>query len=150
MARLLSALRLALFATMVASMVGVYVGVLGPRIPRHPLESTTRLLIPLMVISGLVALPIGAALRRQADRSAQARTIYAGFLLTCLGYGGFLWAFAPEGTPAFLLLALFAGHLLGLPLLIALLGVHFVLARLGFYGTDERSQHERASTSTIG
>jgi hypothetical protein len=150
MARLLSALRLALFATMVASMVGVYVGVLGPRIPRHPLESTTRLLIPLMVISGLVALPIGAALRRQADRSAQARTIYVGFVLTCLGYGSFLWAFAPEGTPAFLLLALFAGHLLGLPLLIALLGVHFVLARLGFYGTGEQSQHERASTSTSG
>ena len=126
-----------MFAAMVASMVGFYTSVVGPALGRLELESTTRLLIPLTVISALVAVPVYAALCRDPRRPVQILTLYCGFVLTCLLYGGFMWSVGSDGTPVFLFTALLAGHILGMPLLLALLVAHLVLARLGFYPANE-------------
>jgi hypothetical protein len=130
-------LKYAFFAAMVATAVGVYTAVVGPSLGRLKLESTEKLLIPLMVISALVSLPTYAALRRDNRLPVQILTLYCGFVLTCLTYGGFMWFSGSDGTPMFLFTALFAGHFLGLPLLLMLVGVHLVLRRLGLYRVEE-------------
>ena len=116
-----------------ASLVGVFTSVVGPSLGKFKLESTTKLLIPLMVISAVLAVPVYFALDRDRRLPVQILALYCGFVLTCLTYGGFIWLAGPDGAPVFLLTALVAGHILGTPLFLALLVLHIVLERLGFY-----------------
>ena len=124
-----SILRYALFASMVASIVGLYTSVVGPSLGKLKLESTSMLL----VISAVLAVPVYNALCRDGRLPVQVLTLYCGFVLTCLVYGVFMWSVGADGTPVFLFTALVAGHILGMPLFLILLLLHLVLERLGFY-----------------
>ena len=131
--RLLVLARYALFATLVASLVGIYTAVVGPSLGKLRLESTSLLLIPMTVISGLVALPIHRALCLRQRTAEQVLTLYAGFFLVCLLYGVFGWIVASDGSPWFVPLSLIVGHILGFPLFLIILAAHLVLVRIEFY-----------------
>jgi len=131
-----------LFAALIASLVGVYTVVAGPAIPKFPLVSTKYLLIPMMVISGVLAFPAYAILSRHQSRSRQILTLYQGLVLTSMIYGAFGWMIFPDGHPMHIIVALLAGHFWGLPLLVALIPVHVVLARLHFYGAPDHPRRE--------
>ena len=139
--RLPTTVRYGLFAVLLASMVGAYTAVVGPSLGRLRLESTSMLLVPLMTISGLVALPVYRALCRRSGPATQVLTLYGGFFATCAIYGCFMWAYGSDGTPWFVLLALVVGHVLGLPLFLLVLAAHLVLVRVGFYRASGRGPH---------
>ena len=131
--RLSDILRCGLFATAVASAVCVYTQLVGPALGPLRLESTTRLLIPLTVVSGIVALLLCPLLRQQRLAGMQVLVLYAGFVTTCVGYGCYMWTMARDGSAWSVLLALLAGQVLGMPLFLILIAVHFVLLHLGLH-----------------
>lgn len=124
---------------LVASMVGLYTSLVGPSLGKLRLESTSMLLIPMMVISGLVALPVHHALCLRQRLTEQVVILYAGFYLVCLLYGTFGWIVASDGSPSFVLLSLIVGHILGFPLFLMILAAHLILVRLGMYRTTRGS-----------
>ena len=111
------------------SLVGGYcfamVGKLEP-LKFHPEKFV---ILPLMVITAVVAAFLYPVLRRHPSRSIQALLLYPGFLLIAALYGILLWVQFPDGSPWSIFLALIGAHLYGWPVFVAVLVCHYLFGR---------------------
>jgi len=118
-----------IFAGLNAALVGAYcyamVGKLEP-LKFHP---ERFVILPLMVITAVVAAGLYPLLRRLASRSIQALSLYVGFLVIAVLYGILLWIQFPDGSPWSVLLALIGAHLYGWPVFLAVLFCHYLFGR---------------------
>ena len=134
------AVRWAAFVALTVIMVGAYCYVSGRALPPLRNEPASFLLLPMTVISGVVSLLLYPVLRRQRRRSSRALALYVGFLVVTMIYGGYLWVVIPDGSIGLVALAMIAGHLYGLPLLLAVMAASLLMNRVLFRGEAGQSQ----------
>ena len=129
-----------IFVGTTAGLVALYCLAAGRALPPLRNEPATLLLVPMTVISGVVAALLYPWVRRQRQRSGRVAALYLGFALSTAIYGGYLWARVPDGTAWLILLAVLTGHMYGLPLFLALVAVHLAMARWILPLADDRSE----------
>lgn len=118
------------FVVLTTSIVGTYCWLAGRALPPLRNEPLSLLLLPMTAISGVMALLFYPILHRQRSRSGRGLWMYLAFVVSLVLYGLYLWWVIPDGTVGLLVLALLAGHLYGLPALLALLLASVVFDRI--------------------
>src|SRR5437773_945686 len=109
------------FVVLTTSIVSFYLLLAGRLLPPLRNEPESLLLLPMTVISGVMASLFYPVLHHQRSRSRLILGMYFAFVLSLILYGLYLWWFIPGGTAGLIALALVAGHMYGLPAFLALL-----------------------------
>ena len=99
-------------------------------------EPGSLLFWPMTLISLVTFALLYPILKRQRSPWFRAPLFYLAFLASLVSYGGYLWLIVPHGTAMMIPLALVAGHLYGLPLLVVIWLVNTALAPLLFRQPD--------------
>ena len=118
-----------IFVGLNTALVGAYCYAMVGRVEPLKFHPVKFVILPLMVITAMVAAFLYPWLRRQASRSIQAVSIYGGFLVVAALYGILLWIQFPDGGPRSVPLALIGAHLHGWPVFLAVLFCHYLCGR---------------------
>ena len=128
----LQPVRWLLFVILAIAIVSTYCWLSGRVLPPLRNEPLSFLLVPMAVITGVIASLFYPVLHYQRSRSGRALWMYLAFLVSLVIYGLYLWRFIPDGTVWLIVLALLAGHMYGLPAFLAVLLASWVLDRVLF------------------
>ena len=127
-------IRHAAFVAATMATVGIYCLLAARLLPPLRNEPASFLLLPVTFISGMAAAGIYPYLDRQASRRRRLMPMYTVYFLSLVAYGFYLWWVVPDGSPWLLLLAVTAGHLYGLPPLVVIAVLCWLLPGVFFVG----------------
>jgi hypothetical protein len=116
------------FVVLTTSIVSIYCWLGSRLLPPLRNEPESLLVIPMTVISGAMASLFYPVLH-QRNRLGRILGMYFGFVLSLVVYGIYLWWFIPHGSAGLIVLALLAGHMYGLPALLAVLLASLLMER---------------------
>ena len=129
-----------LFVVLTTSIVSTYCWLMGRLLPPLRNEPFSLLLLPMTAISGVIASLVYPVLHHQQSRSGRVLWMYLAFLASLVLYGLYLWWFIPGGTVGLIVLAMFAGHMYGLPAFLAVVLASSVMNRFLFRGSPTKSR----------
>ena len=114
------------FGVFTAALVGGYCWLVVREIPFFRTEPPSLVLLPMPVITGVVALLIYPSLQPERSFFRRAIRLYLGFFITLVLYGCYLWRVIPHAEYHVIFLALLTGHWFGLPPFLLILGVYWL------------------------
>ena len=118
------------FGALTAALVGLYCWFTVQAIPFFRTEPPSFVLLPMPVISGLVALLTYPSLQPPQSSFRRALRLYLGFLITLVVYGCYLWWRIPDGSAWLIATSLLSGHWLGLPPFLLIVAVYWLTVRI--------------------
>ena len=118
-----------IFVGLNVSLVGTYCYAMVGRLEPLKFHPERFVILPLMVITAVVAAFLYPLLRCLPSRPIQALSLYMGFHVIAVLYGFLLWIQFPDGSPWSVLLALIGAHLYGWPVFLAVLFCHYLFGR---------------------
>ena len=127
----LNPIRWVAFGAFTAALVGTYCWFAVRAIPFFRTESPSFVLLPMPVISGLVALLIYPSLQPERSFFRRCIRLYLGFFITLVVYGCYLWWRIPDGAPLLIASSLITGHWLGVPPFLLIVALYWVASRIG-------------------
>jgi hypothetical protein len=122
----LSPIRWLASGLLTAALVGTYCWFAVKAIPFFRTEPPSFVLLPMPVISGLVALLIYPSLQPSRSFFRRFIRLYLGFFITLVVYGCYLWWLIPDGNPWLIAGSLFTGHWLGMPPFLLIVAVYWL------------------------